>query len=149
MPLPKLAPNGQRILINRVGCIPPEDYDMALLSKVNLLFADIRLLEDDNAFICGEYIIVDMAGSNSGHIPKFQLAEMKKSNKLFENAYPSRPKGFFMLNPPSFFETVNKIIQPFLSEKMKSRVNFHNTLHDNFRYNILHNCRCILFPVVS
>lgn len=120
----------------------PEDYDMATINKVNLLFADVLLLEDDNYIICGEYDIVDLAGGNANHIPKFQPTHIKKMNKVYEKAYPSRPKALFIINPPSVFEGVFKLVQPFLSEKIRSRVRYIQYNHILITYATL-LCSCI------
>lgn len=108
--------------MHRAAMFDPTKTDLATVAKTNLLISDILVKEDDNYVICGEYVIIDLDGANSGHLGKLQPSQIKKSNKLYEKAYPSRPKGFYYLNIPSFFEMVNKMIEPFLSEKMKSRV---------------------------
>lgn len=122
LPLPGIAPGGQRIIINRIAQFDPEKTELVTVNKTHLLFADIFLQEDDRNLICGEYVIVDMKGSSAGHLARFQPIQVKKINKVLEKAYPGRPKGFFFINVPSFFETVNRVMQPFLSEKVKSRV---------------------------
>lgn len=129
LPLPKTKDSSSpKIVFIRHGL---ENADLANVMKVHLMISDILLLEDDNIIISGQYIVQDMKLMTLTSSRMFSPSIVKKAMTCFQTAFPFRPKGVLFININSFFELINNIFKPFLSEKLKKRVICENTYFTN------------------
>lgn len=117
----KEDPLAPHIFLIRGGIYDPAKIKIEDVIKTNLMLMDISLIDDDSALINGFHVVQDMAECQLGHMAPPSFA--KKMMMIFQNTYPNRPKGIHCFNLPSFFETMFSIMRPFLTEKMKKRVN--------------------------
>lgn len=109
-----------RYVIVRVGCFDPRQYSVIDILRANLLLLDIYMLEDDIGIINGLRIFMDFSGHTMAHVPSPIV--IKQMLLTLIDVYPNRIKNLTFLNIPTYFEIIFKLIQPFLSDKLKSRV---------------------------
>lgn len=109
-----------RYVIVRVGCFDPRQYSVIDILRANLLLLDIYMIEDDIGIINGLRIFMDFSGHTMAHVPSPIV--IKQMLLTLIDVYPNRIKNLTFLNIPTYFEIIFKLIQPFLSDKLKSRV---------------------------
>lgn len=128
LPLPKTTPEGEVIIIVRGTAYDPSKVDLVTIFKVQTMITDILVLENDNFVIAGVHPIVDLKGGTASHFGSFSPILIKKIMKIFQHAYPLRPKSLIYLNTPSIFGFVMDIVRNFLTEKLKNRVSIEQKL---------------------
>lgn len=119
----------------RAGAYDPSKVQLVDLFKLETMIVDILMLESDNFMICGGVVISDMKDGTMAHYVTFTPTLLKKIMKIFQNAYPVRPKGLVYINAPSIFEVVLDLVRSFLTEKLRKRVRILK--------NKLNNSRCL------
>lgn len=117
-----LGDDGPRIVLMRPGHYDPDVASMYEIMKVDVLFNDLLLLEDDHCVISGYVHIVDFTGFSAKHMLQFQPAKMKHIVYYTEEALPIRVKASHAFNTGSTFETMYGLIKPFLPSKVQERV---------------------------
>jgi len=67
----------------------------------------------------GLILVQDLDGYGWKH---FDLEFQKKLGSIWQDTFPMRVKGFYILNPPTIFDAVMKIVKTFNKSKMMDRV---------------------------
>lgn len=124
-PLPHPDPQGRKIFFMRVGKYDPGRVKLQDIMKLNYMNMDIVLKEDDRTFICGDVLILDLAGVTLGHAAQLQPSLLKRASTVYQDAYPVRPQGIHYVHPPSSFETMFNLIKSFMKDKLKKRLTLH------------------------
>lgn len=127
IPLPKTQPDGSRIILTRFQYDPHKKHLRDFMS-IAITLSDYILHNDDQAIICGETILVDVSGLTLHHIAQATPTLLQKVGDTVKEAYPSRHKGIHFIKPPTGFETIFKMFQSFLSEKLTKRLFVHGSL---------------------
>lgn len=121
------------LLPNEEGYIGPKTFFLAFNTEVpfltimKALFMSIEILmkEDDNSVISGFQVITDYKTITPGYMLQFTPALVKKCAICIENMYPLRMKGHIGINVPKGLVVIyNNLARPFLSDKLKERMNF-------------------------
>lgn len=100
----------------------PSKIDLVNIFKVQTMIIDILVLENDYFVTAGVHAIVDLKGGTASHFGSFSPVLIKKILKIFQHAYPVRPKSIVYINTPSVFGFVMDIVRNFLTDKLKNRV---------------------------
>lgn len=99
-------------------------YSLEKSFQVVNAFYELLLLDDPYACINGVVIIYDLKNVTTNYLLKYTPSFLKKMNTFYEKALPLRFKGFYYINTPSFFQNVFNIAYPLLSDKIKKRVSW-------------------------
>lgn len=100
----------------------PNKIDLFTVYKTHLMCLNVFYREDHVSAVRGQNIIVDLADMHYGHFKQADPMLTVKISKVVEKAYPGRIKKVFIINAPSFAESLYKIVKPFLAEKLRQRV---------------------------
>jgi len=122
--LPHLDDDGCRVCLNRISLWDPKKYSFDDLNKYYACTLD-AICEDPRVQINGIVLVLDMTGLSSSHATEMSPARAQKMMKIFQRTYPVRIKAIHYYNYPKLFDIVFPIIKQFMSEKIKSRLNFH------------------------
>ncbi|KAK5638980.1 hypothetical protein RI129_013275 [Pyrocoelia pectoralis] len=96
-----------------------------IILKGGLMMLDMIMRENDH-MVLGQYIIVDVEHFDVGYITQLTPFIIKMIAKGLQDAYPTRPKGFFILNSSPMFRALVEFGCHFLSKKLTSRIHFYN-----------------------
>ncbi|KAF5308785.1 hypothetical protein FQR65_LT06018 [Abscondita terminalis] len=125
IPLPKFSdPLAPRLFYQ---CGKSQQYDMVSTMRVILMVMDILLHEDDSFIVNGYSVIQYLDGFSSKDLSQISLRMLKNSYNSIVNRYPVRLKKFHFMNLPPSACAIYNILKPFVSQKIQSRVSFHNT----------------------
>lgn len=80
-------------------------------------------VRDPRAQIAGGIILVDMAGLRFAHAKYLSPHLAKRSAEVIQDSFPMRFKAFHILHEPFYFDAILALIKPFMTEKMRKRVN--------------------------
>ncbi|XP_067010297.2 alpha-tocopherol transfer protein-like isoform X2 [Anabrus simplex] len=74
-PLPKLTPEGSRVLLYNIMDLEVKDYEFSKSTKVVLMMGAVQLLED----ICRNWVLVfDLRGFTFNHLSTITIPQLKK-----------------------------------------------------------------------
>lgn len=126
MLLPKLTSDGSRIML-----YGPRSDNAALFQPMDFfrrmgMILDIQ--QKAGIDFSGLHVVIYARYGTLGHMAQFDLAFLKKVFKLAKKAYPIRLKHTHIIYPPTFVETAVKVIKPFLTKKVMSRISVHKDL---------------------
>ena len=130
----------RRVFIFRVG-----KWDPALVSKEDLFSANYLCLElmarEPKTQISGIIAVVDMAGLSWSHWMQMSMDYIQSMVGMVQNSFPIRFKEIHIINESPIFQVAFALVKPFLTEKMKQRLQFHGccqeSLHRSVPANIL------------
>ena len=69
---------GRKVIIIRPGCYDPYLHKLEDIEKSNFMVSDIMGLEDEQLFITGLIIIIDLSGFSFSHLTRRPLNVTKK-----------------------------------------------------------------------
>lgn len=125
LPLP-MYPGGPRIVLFRPGVYDPSKYRMQDIFRINSLYMDVFMYEDDNMIVAGQVGFMDLKGASMAHFTAMSPTLIKKMMVLNQDAMPLRMKGVNYVHTPTGFETIFNLFKQFLNEKNRQRVHFEN-----------------------
>uniref|UniRef100_A0A1B0C811 CRAL-TRIO domain-containing protein n=1 Tax=Lutzomyia longipalpis TaxID=7200 RepID=A0A1B0C811_LUTLO len=126
--LPKCAPGGPRIFLNRVSAFDPNKYSIYELMKVASMINDIAIMEDDNAVISGHIDIMDLKDLTMAHYSVFTPTVLKKLIMIAQQATPLHQKEIHYLHLPATMNTLFNVFKKYLTEKNGVKIYVHNNL---------------------
>ncbi|KAG8226436.1 hypothetical protein J437_LFUL015104 [Ladona fulva] len=125
LPLRDPDDKGRRVFLMRPGKGDPSKIKMTSIIKVNMMIADISLLDDDIHTIAGSVSLCDMRGMTIGHVTQMTPSLMKQTMVCFQDGYPLRPKGIHYIYSPQFFEAAFNLLKSLSKEKLRKRIFIH------------------------
>lgn len=132
--LPHRDTKARRVFIFRVGM-----WDPALVSKEDLFSANYLCLElmarEPKTQISGIIAVVDMSGLSWSHWMQMSYDYIQSMVGMVQNSFPVRFKEIHIINESAIFQVAFSLVKPFLTEKMKQRLQFHGCSYDS-----LHSC---------
>jgi len=141
-PLRGYDKKGRYTVIARPGSLDPSKIKIDDILKCNMMMMEFALRDNAQASINGVVIIQDMSGLTVQHAAQFSVSLAKKVTTVFQDAYPTSPKAFHVLNLPSVMESVFNMLRSFQKQKMRDRQHFHpkgdlSKLHEELGTDIL------------
>nr|XP_018913551.1 PREDICTED: alpha-tocopherol transfer protein-like isoform X2 [Bemisia tabaci] len=130
LPLPKLTPDGYRVSIFKFFNTDPAVLDPLAFCKVCFMSTDIRLREDTCR---GDIIVWDLGGGTMSHLTA-SLPQVKKFIYCASNASPMRQKSVFIINAPSFADTIINLAKSFAKKKVADRTQALSESKDLLKY---------------
>lgn len=111
-----------------IGCRVP-DHEKTVVEdfyKIIIMMSEILLQED---FHRGVVVVVDLNIFTLQNLMLSTLPVIKKFMLYANKCFPSRIKGIYFLNAPSYFDLLGNIIKTTLSVKLQQRVGPHPCIH--------------------
>lgn len=109
--LPRVTPDGCRILFNGLKDPDPANYDFENHQKLLMMVVDAILLSEPS--LPGIYIIYDLELGLLAHFWKFGFFTQRKLFAYFQSGLPLRLKGIILLHTPSYISTVMRVLRGF------------------------------------
>jgi len=116
---------GRYVVLIRPGLLKPEQMKIDDMIKCHLMVMELCLFTNLQAQIKGIVLIEDMTGMSAQHATQLTFPTMKKAVTLLQDAYPTRPKAFHILNMPGVMESIVALFRSFQKEKMRQRQHIH------------------------
>lgn len=96
------------------------------------MIGDIRLAEE-SVGIAGDIFILDAAVATASHFAKFSPSVVKKFLICVQEAYPVKVKEVHVINISPLVDTIFKFVSPFVKEKIRGRIKFHNDVESLYK----------------
>ncbi|XP_064640434.1 alpha-tocopherol transfer protein-like [Lineus longissimus] len=123
--LPGTDDEGRLIIMVKFGALNPKKMDFDMLFRAIYLVFDMLLI-DERTQINGINILMDAQGITLSHLKPFTPAVTKRCHGVWQDVYPVRLKAIHYINLPGFFKTFLDVCKPFLKDKYKDRMFYHN-----------------------
>ncbi|KAB0791838.1 hypothetical protein PPYR_03638 [Photinus pyralis] len=123
LPLP-VNKNGPQVFILRTDEGDINTLPLKAILKGGIMMLDMVMKENDH-MVLGQYIIFDLEQLQYAYISQLTPLMIRMLVRGLQNAYPTRPKGFFVLNAPPVLKTVFDLTYPLLNKKMANRIHFY------------------------
>ncbi|KAM8703544.1 hypothetical protein ACLKA7_008206 [Drosophila subpalustris] len=130
--LPGITPNGRRITFIRGIDCDFQPHHILDAMKVALMIGDVRLAEESMG-IAGDVFILDAAVASASHFAKFSPTVVKKFLIAVQEAYPVKVKEVHVINISPLVDTIFNFVKPFVKEKIRSRITFHNDVESLYK----------------
>lgn len=130
--LPGITPNGRRITFIRGIDCDFQPHHILDAMKVALMIGDVRLAEE-SVGIAGDIFILDAAVASASHFAKFSPTVVKKFLIAVQEAYPVKVKEVHVINISPLVDTIFNFVKPFVKEKIRSRITFHNDVESLYK----------------
>jgi len=119
--------DGAFVVVWRVGGWTPEcGFDLSDIFTPTAMGGDFRLREDQ-AQVAGCHMLLDCGQMHFSYIRYFPFSAIRALIMTIQDGYPSRFKGFHVINQSSLWDYVWAAARPFLKEKIKGRVYLHGS----------------------
>ncbi|XP_034230751.1 alpha-tocopherol transfer protein-like [Thrips palmi] len=113
--VPRLAPDGCRIIINGLTDPDPRNYVFEDHQKLLLMMMDAMVAAEPT--LPGVYIIYDLDMGLISHFWKFGFWLQRKLFAYFQGGLPLLLKSCILLHTPSYINTVMKVLRNFTDRK--------------------------------
>jgi len=140
LPLLEYDSLGRKVIIKREGCFDPYLHKVEDVEKVNFMITELLGSVEEQMFVTGMVVIIDLEGCSLNHITQRSLSLTRKQMKYLLNAFPLDPKSLNFISMPSVLRTAYHIITGFLPDKIQKRLKIHenmDSLHNAISPNIL------------
>lgn len=141
--------DGQFLLketLDKYYLILPEKCDPYKWPAEQVFRSNIMSLEnairDPCSQIGGLVVLLDMSGLRFAHAKFLSPHLAKRSAEVIQDAFPMRFKAFHILNEPFYFDAVLALIKPFMTDKIRNRVNILTLIES---YSILKKLKSFSF----
>ena len=84
LPLPEPDDQGRRVILGRQSTKVPDSEYMLNMLKVNLLFIEYLLCNDDRSVVYGTVSVMDHSGTTMAHMKHFSPSLVKKVTTIFQ-----------------------------------------------------------------
>lgn len=121
--LPKLTPEGYRVLLYVVKDADPGQFYFSDAVKGFCMYNDCILSEDGLAE--GYIVIFDMKHVKLGHLARVSLPALRAFMLYIQEAHPARLKAVHILNTASFINHIMRIVAPLIRSEIFSLLKFH------------------------
>ncbi|XP_044262712.1 retinol-binding protein pinta-like isoform X4 [Tribolium madens] len=132
LPLHKLTPNYERVVIMKLIIVDPKVYDILSGFKFALAVNEMMLRHDCSL---GVRFIMDYTGFTLKHLAKWNPILMLRCYNLAEKAYSLRILGMEFINYPTFINKVFAMLKMFLRPKIYDRIRLHENLESLYKKN--------------
>ncbi|GIY48462.1 alpha-tocopherol transfer protein [Caerostris extrusa] len=126
--LPYRNSDGCAILLSKFGQWNPRTLSCDELLKFNIMCNEMAL-KNPVTQICGIITIADMKDFSWSHLLQIQISDVRCFVSTLQDCLPMRHKTTHIINHSSIFSVLFTIIKPLLTEKIRNRIYFHDTVH--------------------
>ncbi|XP_046385365.1 clavesin-1 [Ischnura elegans] len=129
VPLPQRDKNGYKVILSSPGRLDSYKYSATDVIRTHSVVVEV-LMDEEESQIKGFVYINDESGLQMSHLSMWSFSELRRITKCIQNSTPMRHKETHFINIPSFANKLIEFVISILSEKLKKRVKFHNTIDD-------------------
>jgi len=122
LPLPRLTPNLERVIVWKLKNSDHKDYDLTSIGKYNLLLFEILIRND---YAVGDRFIADFTGHTASSITRNNPIIISRFLSLYRGAYSGRFAGCDFINAPPVVNTLLTILKALIPAKFFSRIRVH------------------------
>jgi len=126
LPLLEYDQLGRRVIIMRAGSVNPLLHKAEDIEKVSFMVTEVMGGGDEQFYITGLVIIIDMEGFTLDHLTHKPLSITKKQMKFFLDAAPFRPQSINFVRTGSAFASAFKLANTIVNDKIKKRFQVHS-----------------------
>lgn len=120
--LPKLTPEGYRLLCYRLSDTDPSRMNFAEAVKTFCMFNDVQISKDGP--IEGYIVIFDMKGVRLGHLARVQFGPLRTFMSYIQDAHPVRLKKIYIVHTASFINQVMALVKPLIRSELLGLLQF-------------------------
>lgn len=120
---------GCRVVMLRPANLNVEKFASSDYFKLSSLISEV-LCDEEETQICGLKFIVDFSNTPLKFFTMFSLSDLKNLASLSQSSLAVRQKGHYVLNLPTYANSVLQFIKSLLSEKLKKRIFFLNDVEE-------------------
>lgn len=120
--LPKLSPEGYRILVYKLRNTDPSRVHFGEAVKAFCMFNDVQISEDGP--INGYLILFDMEGVKLGHLAKVQFGPLRTFMNYIQEAHPVRLKKIHIVHTASFINQIMALVKPLIKSDLLGLLKF-------------------------
>ncbi|XP_043468151.1 alpha-tocopherol transfer protein-like [Leptopilina heterotoma] len=125
MPLKGLSKKGYNIIYSRLIDYEPSHFVHPETEKAYNMMLDIWLWTEGT--VKGHVILIDMHGSQMGHVSRMNPSVAKKSLLYLQDALPVRLKEIHVMNVSPIFDLMMMICRPFMKKELLDMLHLHTT----------------------
>ncbi|KAG8229848.1 hypothetical protein J437_LFUL009123 [Ladona fulva] len=129
IPLPQRDQFGRKVILSCPGRLDSHKYTATDVIRTHSVVVEV-LMDDEESQIKGFVYINDERGLQMSHLSMWTFNELRRITKCIQNSTPMRHKETHFINMPSFANKLIEFVISILSEKLKKRVKFHNSIDD-------------------
>jgi len=122
--LPHRDAMGRRILLFRVGRWEPSTTSREEVFSAMILFLEL-LAREEKTQVSGIAALVDLSGLAWTHWRQLSLDYISCMVATVQGAFPIRFREIHVVNESGMFQAVYTLVRPFLTEKIRKRLQFH------------------------
>lgn len=130
--LPHRDAKGRRVLVFRVNRWKPAKCSREEVFSAMILFLELLATEEETQ-ISGIAALVDMSGLCWTHWKQLSLDYISCMVATVQGAFPIRFREIHVVNEYGVFHAVYALVRPFLTEKIRNRLQFHGCCHQNLQ----------------
>uniref|UniRef100_A0A1B6LUA8 CRAL-TRIO domain-containing protein n=1 Tax=Graphocephala atropunctata TaxID=36148 RepID=A0A1B6LUA8_9HEMI len=130
--LPKLTPEGRRVILFSHLTPSAEDFDANVMLKRISMMMDLMLQEGVD--YVGLDVVVDSKHVVFSHLARYNLNVLRKTFDLGWKGYPQRVNKIHVVNPWAMVETGIALFKPLLTSKLQNRIMVHRNVKDLHRH---------------
>lgn len=123
--LPKLTPEGYRLLCYRLSDTDPSRMNFAEAVKTFCMFNDVQISKDGP--IEGYIVVFDMKGVRLGHLARVQFGPLRTFMNYIQDAHPVRLRKIYIVHTASFINQVMALIKPLIKSELLGLLKFSST----------------------
>ncbi|KAL1403302.1 hypothetical protein pipiens_001799 [Culex pipiens pipiens] len=120
--LPKLTPEGYRLLCYRLSETDPSRMNFAEAVKTFCMFNDVQISKDGP--IDGYIVVFDMKGVRLGHLARVQFGPLRTFMSYIQDAHPVRLRKIYIVHTASFINQVMSLIKPLIRSELLGLLQF-------------------------
>ncbi|KXJ80465.1 alpha-tocopherol transfer protein-like [Aedes albopictus] len=120
--LPKLTPEGYRLLCYRLSDTDPSRMNFGEAVKTFCMFNDVQISKDGP--IEGYIVIFDMKGVRLGHLARVQFGPLRTFMSYIQDAHPVRLKKIYIVHTASFINQVMALVKPLIKSELLGLLQF-------------------------
>lgn len=131
-PLKGLSKKGYSIIYSRFIDFDPTHFVHSEMEKSNGMVVDLWLRTEGT--VKGHVFLMDMQGSQMGHVSRMNPSIAKKSLLYVQDALPVRLKELHVMNVTPLFDVMLTICKPFVKKELLDMLHFHTSLESLEEY---------------
>ncbi|XP_071448806.1 clavesin-1 [Hetaerina americana] len=129
VPLPQRDKNGHKVILSSPGRLDSYKYSATDVIRTHSVVVEV-LMDEEESQIKGFVYINDESGLQMSHLSMWSFSELRRITKCIQNSTPMRHKETHFINIPSFANKLIEFVISILSDKLKKRVKFHNSMEE-------------------
>jgi len=125
LPMPGYDKHGRFVIFMRMGQINPAKVTFDTMMRAAQIIITSAIKDDEQTVIKGFVMVQDLKGVGANHVTMMNIASLKKMITMMETAWPLKPKAEHIVNMPGIMDSLFKIANSMMKQKMQDRIHVH------------------------